>query len=67
VAAEKVARLATLIGFFSLCYEAFAEDALVMQRLMDPAIIPVTAIACFDATDGFAPVPRNPEDTDNPF
>ncbi len=67
LAAEKVARLAAPIGFFSLWYEAFTEDALVMQRLMDLAIIPGTAIACFDATDGFIPVPRNPEDADDPF
>ena len=59
IVAADIARRAADSGFFSLWYEAFATEPLVMQMLTDNTIIRGTATACFDAANGYQPVHRN--------
>lgn len=70
-AAKDIAIRARDAGFFSLWYEAFANEPLVMYELINnipaTAIIPGTAQDCFDAANGYKPKPRNPGNTADPF
>ncbi len=66
-AAQRVALQAKVTGFFSLWYEAFADESEVMQALIDPVTIPGTAQNCFDPAMGFRPCPRNPLNTADPI
>jgi hypothetical protein len=60
--ARNVATMAISTGFFSIWYEKFIDEPEVMQALIDPNIIPGTAQNCFDATNGYKLIPRNPTD-----
>ncbi|MCY7357560.1 MAG: HNH endonuclease [Rudanella sp.] len=54
-------RIAALAkGFFSIWFEAFHDVPVVLQSLI--AAFPNTEPSCFDAANGYAPVPRNPAD-----
>lgn len=65
--AKGIATWAKGIGFFSLWYEAFQHEPLVMKWLTDNSIIKGTAANCFDAANGYQPVPRNPADLHDPI
>ncbi len=67
VAANRVVVQAKVTGFFSLWYEAFADEPEVMQCLIDNTIIKGTATNCFDPTNGFQPINRNPTNIADPF
>lgn len=67
-ASQDIAIRARDVGFFSLWYEAFAAEPLVMEQLVNNTIIPGTAQNCFDSNSRtFAPVPRNHQNTADPF
>lgn len=66
-AAEHVVHVAFQTGFFSLWYEEFINEPLVMQKLTDNSIIKGTATNCFDAANGFRPIPRNPANAADPI
>jgi len=66
-AAERVALQAKISGFFSLWYEAFANEPEVMKRLIDLTIIKGTAQNCFDPANGYKPIPRNPVNATDPI
>ena len=51
---------ATAKGFFSIWFEAFHDVPVVLQSLI--AAFPNTEPSCFDAANGYTPVPRNPAD-----
>lgn len=65
--ANDIATLAANTGFFSLWYEAFLHDPMVMKKLTDNSIIQGTASNCFDPDNGFQPIPRNPKNTIDPI
>lgn len=67
VVAEHIARCAAECGFFSLWYEEFKNEPLVMQKLTDNTIIKGTATNCFDATNDYRPIPRNPHNHADPI
>lgn len=67
VVAIDIARRAASSGFFSLWYEEFNDEPLIMEKLTDNSIIKGTATNCFDSTNGFKPKPRNPSNTTDPF
>lgn len=67
IVAEHIARCAADSGFFSLWYEEFINEPLVMQKLTDNTIIKGTATNCFDAANGFMPIPRNPLNLADPI
>ncbi len=51
---------ATGKGFFSIWYEAFHDVPQVLQSLI--AAFPNTEPTCFDAVNGYSPIPRNATD-----
>jgi len=65
--ANDIARRAADCGFFSLWYDAFANEPLVMEKLTDNIIIKGTATTCFDAANGYQPINRNPANAADPF
>ena len=67
IAAKDIAARADASGFFSLWYNAFADEPLVMQYLTDGAIIKGTAQDCFDPANGFKPIPRNNDGRPDPI
>ncbi|MBP6812854.1 MAG: hypothetical protein KA138_15100 [Saprospiraceae bacterium] len=67
IAAEKVAVYAKSVGFFMLWFTAFAGEPTVIEKLLDNNIIPGTAQNCFDRTNGFCPIPRNPGSIADPI
>lgn len=67
LAAEHVVHVASRTGFFSLWYEEFMNEPLVMERLTDNTIIQGTATNCFDPANGYQPIPRNPANIADPI
>jgi uncharacterized protein (TIGR02646 family) len=67
VMATGIARWAASCGFFSLWYEEFQNEPLIMEKLTDNTIIHGTALNCFDAGNGYQPIPRNPANVADPF
>ncbi|NML23517.1 HNH endonuclease [Pseudoflavitalea sp. G-6-1-2] len=67
VVATDIARRAADSGFFSLWYEEFMNEPLVMERLTDNTIIQGTATNCFDPANGYKPIPRNPANIADPI
>lgn len=67
LAAEHVVHVASRTGFFSLWYEEFINEPLVMEKLTDNAIIKGTATNCFDPTNGYKPIHRNPANAADPI
>jgi hypothetical protein len=67
VVATDIARRAADSGFFSLWYEEFMNEPLVMEKLTDNAIIKGTATNCFDPTNGYKPIHRNPANAADPI
>lgn len=67
VAAEDIARRAADSGFFSLWYEAFANEPLVMEKLVTNIIIKGTSQNCFDPANNYQPVNRNPNNLIDPI
>jgi HNH endonuclease len=65
--ATDIARRAADSGFFSLWYEEFMNEPLVMEKLTDNSIIKGTAANCFDPANGYQPIPRNPVNTADPM
>ncbi len=65
--ARYIAEIAKTTGFFLLWFKAFADQPSVMEKLLDHCIIPGTAQNCFDKTNGFALLPRNPNNLVDPF
>ncbi len=43
IAAESIAKMSTSVGFFSLWYDAFADEPKVMEKLIHPDFVPGTA------------------------
>lgn len=67
VVATDIARRAAESGFFSLWYEEFRNERLVMEKLTDNSVIKGTATNCFDPANGYQPIPRNPANTADPI
>jgi len=67
IAANTIAYQAATTGFFSLWYDAFKDEALVMKKLIDNDIIKGTAQSCFDTANGYEPVYRNPHNQVDPI
>lgn len=67
LAAKNIAIQAKQAGFFLLWFSAFAAEPQVMEKLIDPTIIPGTAQNCFDAHNGFILKHKNPGDLNDPF
>ncbi|MCT1526075.1 HNH endonuclease [Sphingobacterium lactis] len=59
-ASEYIARNAAEIGFFGIWFSVFKDEPTVIERLLDPDIIPGTAKECFNAED-YTYQFRNPE------
>ncbi len=66
-AARCIAEIAKQTGFFLLWFKVFADQPSVMEKLLDHNIIPGTAQNCFDKTNGYALLPRNPGNHADPF
>ena len=67
LAAEDIARRADASGFFSLWFDAFSDEPLVMRYLTDGNIIKGTAKECFDSNNNFQSVGRNRLNIVDPF
>ncbi|MDO8967179.1 HNH endonuclease signature motif containing protein [Algoriphagus sp.] len=67
VVAIDIARRAADSGFFSLWYEEFFNEPLIMEKLTDNSIIKGTATNCFDSNMGYIPIPRNPLNPSDPI
>ncbi|MGN7818908.1 HNH endonuclease [Chitinophaga sp. 22536] len=67
VVAEDIARRAADCGFFSLWYEEFLNEPLVIEKLTDNAMIKGTATNCFDPANGYQPINRNPHNAADPI
>jgi len=63
--ADNVAKIAMGIGFFSLWFEKFYNEPLVIEQLI--LQIPGTAVNCFDPANGFIPINRNIGNATDPF
>ncbi|WP_212005488.1 HNH endonuclease [Chitinophaga sp. HK235] len=66
-AAERVAILAKGVGFFTLWFDKFEQEPVVISALINPAIIPGTAQDCFDTTQNYQLIPRNPGNPVDPI
>lgn len=67
IVAEDIAQRAKESGFFSLWYEEFVNEPLIMEKLTDNSIIKGTATICFDPLNGYKPIPRNPVNLADPI
>jgi uncharacterized protein (TIGR02646 family) len=63
--AQQIVDFATQKGFFSVWYTVFANHPAVKQLLIRS--FAGTATNCFDTTNSFQPVPRNPESQTDPI
>lgn len=62
--AVEIAEFASQKGFFSVWYSVFTEHDDVKKALIES--FTGTARVCFDETDGYRPVPRNPHNLTDP-
>ncbi len=66
-AAEAIAQIAKGWGFFLLWFSVFSNEPTVLEKLLDPNIIPGTAQNCFNKQNGFVPISRNPTHLADPI
>ncbi|HEX3934837.1 MAG TPA: HNH endonuclease signature motif containing protein [Puia sp.] len=66
-AARYVAECAEVTGFFGLWFAKFRGEPSVIRELINPAIIPGTDQACFDAANNYSLVPKNPHVAADPI
>lgn len=65
LSAHEIAEFASQKGFFSVWYSVFNIYDDVKRALIES--FTGTAIICFDVTDGYQPVPRNPHNLNDPI
>lgn len=63
-AVNLVIQSAKTAGFWSIWYNQFINEPDVLAALLDTSKngFPGTAVNCFDAANGYRPIPRNPND-----
>jgi hypothetical protein len=67
IVATDIAIRAADSGYFSLWYEEFMNEPLVMEKLTDNSIIKGTEPNCFDPANGYNPIHRNPANEADPI
>lgn len=65
-AATHIAKSAAEIGFFSVWFDTFRDEDIVIEKLKDNSIIPGTAQGCFSNNSNKL-LPRNPKNENDPI
>jgi hypothetical protein len=65
--ATNVALVAAAAVFFALWFHRFANEPFVIEKLIDPAILPGVALNCFDTQNQYQLLPRNPNNLPDPI
>jgi hypothetical protein len=64
-----IAKYARSIGFWSIWFNTFITEPDVLAELLNTNsdFFPGTALNCFDSSNGYRPIPRNPGNTVDPI